>query len=248
MELWDQDPEEVEDNETHVIPWQLRCILIFISIWQFCFIISDAAVTALIFFLSKFFKLISRNCNEGDTLQQFSNAFPKTLKGAMKLIGVSNENFTQYIVCPLCHSVYNYDFGYVIENNIRIPNCCIHVKMPNHPSAAYRQPCGVPLMKTVKGRGGSGNISLKPFRVFPYQSLKDALKILISRKGFLDHCEHWRTRGAKLPAGILGDIYEGAVWRDFFVVDGVSFLQSRYNLCFTLNVDWFQPFTHTRKL
>lgn len=88
----------------------------------------------------------------------------------------------------------------------------------------------------------------KAFRVFPYQSLKDALKILISRKGFLDHCEHWQTRGAKLPAGILGDIYEGAVWRDFFVVDGVSFLQSRYNLCFTLNVDWFQPFTHTRKL
>ena len=33
-----------------------------------------------------------------------------------------------------------------------------------------------------------------------------------------------------------------------FVIDGNSFLQSSYNLCLTMNVDWFQPFTHTRKL
>ena len=30
-------------------------------------------------------------------------------------------------------------------------------------------------------------------------------------------------------------------------VDGVDFLKSRFSLCFTLNIDWFQSFVHTRK-
>jgi len=139
-------------------------------------------MTTLIFFLSKIFKLILHYYNECDVLQQLSNAFSKTFKGAMKLIRVSNENFTQYFVCPLCHSVFNYDFGYITDNNVRIPNHCPHIKMLNHPSAAHRHPCERLSMKTVRGKGGSGNISLKPFRVFPYQSFKDASKFFFQGK------------------------------------------------------------------
>lgn len=99
-------------------------------------------------------------------------------------------------------------------------------------------------MKTIRSR--NGNTSIQPFKVFPYQSLKDAIQRLILKDKFLDNCEHWRTR--TVAPGYLCDIYEGQTWLNFLSEIGSGFLQSRYNLCFTINLDWFQPFTHTRKL
>ena len=89
-------------------------------------------------------------------------------------------------------------------------------------------------MKTVKGR--SGISILRPHKVFPYQSVKEAIKKLISRNGLLGNCEHCKTRQCTIPSGMLGAVYEVKVWQE-----------SNYNLCLTINVDWFQPFTHTSK-
>ena len=106
------------------------------------------------------------------------------------------------------------------------------------------QPCGELLMKSVKGR--SGISILRPYKVFPYQSVKEAIKNLISRNGFLENCEHWKTRQHTIPSGMLGDVYEGKVWREFHE-EFFQQSQAHYNLCLTINVDWFQPFTHTSK-
>ena len=181
-------------------------------------------------------------------LQQLSNLFPKTIAGATKLIGMKYDNFTQYIVCQFCHSVYSHDLGYVMENGQKIPNTCSHVTMPKHPLPSQRKPCGGILMKSikVKGRSGNINITLQPNKIFPYQLVISVLKVFIARKGFLDCCEHWRSRSVTAPQ-FLSDVYDGKVWQDFLVVDGVNFLRSPYNLCLALNVDWFQPFSHTHK-
>ena len=79
--------------------------------------------------------------------------------------------------------------------------------------------------------------SFQPFKVYSYQSLKDSVSRLTKRKGFLEACELWRNRST--DDDILGDVYDGQVWRDF-----QSFLSHRHSWCVALNVDWFQPFTH----
>ena len=66
---------------------------------------------------------------------------------------------------------------------------------------------------------------------------------MLSRPGFLDHCEQWRNRN--IPDGILADIYDGRVWKEFKCVDGKPFLDIPYNFAFSVNIDWFQPFKHT---
>ena len=80
-------------------------------------------------------------------------------------------------MCPLCDSVFDFDFGYIMERGVKVPKRCPHVAMPNHPIASQRQPCGALLMKTL--RGSNGNY-VQPYKMFPYQSVKDGLIKLLS--------------------------------------------------------------------
>ena len=247
-EIWDEEMN-TEDYDMHedsnvLITWELRTILIFIATWQFCFGISDAGVAALLWFLSKFFHLILLKYNREGFLHHFCNIFPNTLKRTLHLLAVGNDTFTKFIVCPLCDSVFHYDFGYTMERGVKVPKHSPHVAMPNHPIASQRQRCGAILMKTLRGKNGN---FVQPYKMFPYQSVKDGLIKLLSRKGFLECCEHWRRRNQTIPAGTLCDVFEGRIWQNFMTVDGVDFLKSRCSLCFTLNIDWFQSFAHTRK-
>ena len=175
------DEEESDGSTTH---WQLRSIVVFILMWQFCFGISDAGILSLLVFLYSFLKLVT-------TGGMFEN-FPKTLKAAFRMTGINVNSFIQYIVCPACDSIFDYDFGCTVQEGNKISNCCPHVALPNHPHISQRQPCGVLLMKKVKGR--SGISILRPHRVFPYQSVKEAIKNLVAQKGFLENCDHWKTR------------------------------------------------------
>lgn len=76
---------------------------------------------------------------------------------------------------------------------------------------------------------------------------KAAVTNLANRRGFVDLCEKWRERWNSVPDGVMYDIYDGRMWREFQRVCGKSFLESSFTWCFTLNVDFFQPFSHTRK-
>jgi hypothetical protein len=42
------------------------------------------------------------------------------------------------------------------------------------------------------------------------------------------------------------DIYDGAIWKEFMVVNGRPFLDIPNNLGLILNVDWFRPYEHTQ--
>ena len=125
----------------------------------------------------------------------------------------------------------------------KVTNHCSHIAMPNHQFTSQRQPCKQLLMRTVRGR--SDSTFLQPHKIFVYHSIKDALKTLISQNGFLENCEQWRSRQNTIPNGVLGDIYDGRMWKEFMTINGDEFLASQYNFCFMLNIDWFQPYTHT---
>ena len=43
----------------------------------------------------------------------------------------------------------------------------------------------------------------------------------------------------------MGDIYDGKVWKDIFIIDGRPFLSIPNNLYLGLNIDWFNPFEET---
>ena len=49
-----------------------------------------------------------------------------------------------------------------------------------------------------------------------------------------------------MPAGILADVYDGEVWKDFNSEKYSNFLSRPGNLLLSLNVDWFQPFHRTK--
>ena len=44
-----------------------------------------------------------------------------------------------------------------------------------------------------------------------------------------------------MPATHLSDIYDGRVWDE---LKSTGFLQAPYCYGLTLNIDWFQPFSH----
>ena len=59
-------------------------------------------------------------------------------------------------------------------------------------------------------------------------------------------CEEWRDHKQNVPSGYLTDIYDGCIWNEWTSHDGKPFLSVPGNLLLMLNIDWFQPFTHTQ--
>ncbi len=59
--------------------------------------------------------------------------------------------------------------------------------------------------------------------------------------GFLRACNLWQKRTANDDT--LDDIYDGRIWTGY---DGAHFDSVPGHLLLTLNVDWFQPFKHTK--
>ena len=244
-EIVSEDEFEECDSDRELASWKLRAILVFILLWQFSFTVSDAAVVALLHFLYWLFHLLSVNFIKVVNGQNVTEEFPRTLKYASKLVGIDPNAFVQYTVCPKCDAVFTYELGFTLQGNQKVPNQCPYIEYPNHPHSSKRSPCNAYLMKTVKTR--TGKTMVKPYKVFAYQPLKAAVTNLANRRGFVDLCEKWRERWNSVPDGVMYDIYDGRMWREFQRVCGKSFLESSFTWCFTLNVDFFQPFSHTRK-
>jgi hypothetical protein len=59
------------------------------------------------------------------------------------------------------------------------------------------------------------------------------------KKNFASSCEKWRER--HMEDGILADVYDGQLWKDFQTVNGKDVLKNRRNYGFLLNFDFFQP-------
>ena len=172
------------------------------------------------------------------TMSQVLESMPANIDAAQKYLWVQEEQpFVTYVVCPSCDSIYDYEDCVVTRNSVKESKRCKHVSYPNHPHLSRRKECGTLLLRKVRsGR----NFKLVPIKAYPYQPLHVSLGRLVQREGFVDTCEQWRHRQLSVPPGYYGDVYDGQVWRDF-----QNFLSYPFCYMVTLNVDWFQPFTHT---
>ena len=128
---------------------------------------------------------------------------------SLPFVQVLDSNFTSYVVCSKCWSLYltkdvlvlNTDGSYVAYQ-------CSYVKFPKHPLKNRRIKCNAPLFKKVILP--SGRELYKPIHVYVYCSVIDTLKRFLKRPGFEKRCEHWRQR--RVPDGYLADVYDGRVY------------------------------------
>ena len=209
--------------------------LFFILMFQTLFHVSDAAVNVLLSFFMLFLQKLAKlfQCKK---LEGFATKLPCKVGQARVITNSGRNDFTRYVCCPICSSLYLWN------QSVPTPSNCTKVAYPNHTQVQHRRPCGSLLCKRVKTL--TGKIISRPILVYCYKSVIESLQEMVERPGFIDKCEQWRTR-EKLP-GRYTDIYDGKIWEDFQSYDGKPFLSLPYNFAFQLNIDWFQPFKHTQ--
>ena len=138
------------------------------------------------------------------------------------------------MVCPRCHSIYEYDC-FIVRHGQKESKLCSHVAYPNHSQCSKRRSCGATLLKKVSQEELTNSFQIKFTHTNCFSSH------LVQKEGFQDACEKWRSRKPLVPDVHLADIYDGHVWSDF---ESSGFLEAPFCYLLVLNVDWFQPFTH----
>ena len=228
-----------EDNSVeheHANNLVLWFIGFFLSL-QAKFYFPDSAIDILIKFLYAFIRILS-----GLSRSTFIDLLSRKLHVMRKKSNIE-EKFTKYVVCSNCCDIYNYEDCVSTVGQHKQRKDCISVKYPDHPQRSRRKPCGELLLKSV--HFVSGKKLLYPIKVYAYKSLKESLQSLLLRPNFYSCCQEWRIQSEFSLSGCLGDIYAGNIWNDYQQCMGSPFLSEPYSLAFVLNVDWFQPYTHT---
>lgn len=217
-------------------------LLLFLFLWQSVFKVADRAILVLLKFFKLFLHAVGRML-KAEVLINFAKIIPETLYLIEKNLGLQKDSFTKYAVCPKCKTLYNFeDCIRRRPNGEAVSAKCSHVEFPRHPQQARRRPCGTVLMKTMRSR--TGKPFLYPKQVYCVRKLTDSLQVLINKLDFMENCGRWRSRSTQLPENVLGDCFEGRVWKEFQYVDGEPFLAIPNNFGLMLNVDWFQPTKH----
>ena len=216
----------------------LRWLLIFLCLWSSFSSLSDNALEILLTFLRAMFDSMGTIF---PVVASFAVLFPKSVHLLRKQLGLDKDRFIKYVVCPKCHTLYNFDDCYEVVCGRKVTKKCTFVQFPNHRQHFRRTKCGEPLLKEVSLK--SGGIKLYPHKVYCYNSIIDNLRQFLQRPGFVNKCELWRSRD--IPDGFLADIFDGRIWKEWQYVDEKPYLAAPRNYAFMLNVDWFQPFKHS---
>ena len=133
--------------------------LIFLLLWQCIFHVSHAGMAVLVLFVHHLFHLLSRLSSQ--YLTSLSNGYPSSLHNVRRLL---DDQFIEYVVCPTCHSIYDYSqcFRQDVQGR-RFSERCWYVRFPNHPFRQHRKECGTLLLESIQMR--TGKISLHPRKV-----------------------------------------------------------------------------------
>ncbi|XP_077866482.1 uncharacterized protein LOC144354692 [Saccoglossus kowalevskii] len=221
-------------NHSHL----MTAILMFLLSWQKIYVVSDRGIQCLVTFIKHLLLTVAVIFNVNG-LTKFIKVLPGTLFTIRKFLGLDRDAFTQYVVCPKCHSIYPFENCFKMKSNgQKVSLKCSHIAFPQHQHQSRQKACGEVLLKKVKGQNGQEY--LYPKKVYCYRSLITSLKTFVRRPGFVTACNMWRERQPE--ENILNDIFDGKVWKDF---QNEGFFKSKFNLSLTLNVDWFQPYDHT---
>ena len=168
-----------------------------------------------------------------NSIADIARAFPSTLYRRADYIKdkVPIPPIALKVVCHTCHSLNDYSECIEKQGTVTIVQCC------NECSRHKKQ---TPLLRSVVSY--KGTTKYYPFLIYPYYSLISTLRCMLLRPGFLDLCEEWRNC---LSSDLtMCDVYDGRLWKEFLLFNGLPFLAAKYSLVFMLNIDWFQLFKH----
>ena len=199
--------------------------------------IPEVAIDKLFSFLCVFFKVIGRF---SPFVALLAKKLPTSSQDARTNLGLVRE-YKKFVVCPKCWKLFSFEDSIEECGSIRSTKHCNFVAYPNHTQRARRTPCNADLLKKVEL--ASGKNILHPYKMFCYRSLKSTLQDFLQRPDFQKECEHWRSKLRN--SGCYEDIYDAKMWMDFQNPGGQPFLSLPYTYGLTLNIDWFQPFSHT---
>ena len=229
------EASKVHESAKCIVRW----MLIFLCLWSSFCSLSDNALEILLEFLRAVFDSMGTIF---PVIASFTVLLPRSLRLLRKQLGIDQDQFTKYVVCPKCHQLYNFDDCY--DTNLlgkKVTKICTFVEHPNHRQHFRRTKCGEPLLKEVSLK--SGETKLYPFKVYCYNSVIRNLCHFLQRPGFVSKCEMWRNR--EIPTGYLADVFDGRIWKEWQYVNGQAYFAAQRNYAFMLNVDWFQPFKHS---
>lgn len=225
-------------------------LLIFLESFRTLFNIPNTAFSHLLAFLPVFLTAFIRSVAG---YKEDIPSFPKTLylfEKAIDFLKKEETGIVRYVMCPLCAT--RYEEGEVVRTmreKQETQFCCSrHLiaqttlsKSKKHNRSARKRDgklCGTRLTKVNR----SGEV--RPLLVFPYLPVLISLKRLLCERWIRDALDHWTRR--EVPEGVLSDIYDGRMWKNFKDRDGQKFFSGPERLGFILNVDWFQPYTHSQ--
>ena len=135
------------------------------------------------------------------TIAKISELFPKSFHTMKDILKLNEDDFTRFVVCPKCHSIYRFEECF-IDSACKIPRLCSTCEYPHHPHRSRRLPCGAKLLAEVSLTNNCRKYY--PCKVYCYKPLKDSLHTLVSCVGFLTLCELWRLRNP--PPDTMCDI------------------------------------------
>lgn len=155
------------------LPTFVRILMCFLLIWQVVSHVSDASLAMLIVFFHHFFRLLSSMEESSGVISTLARFWPKTLGSMHKVMGFEKEEFVQYVVCPKCHSIYDYSDCFMMKHGIEVSKTCQHCPFPQHPNKSQRKPCGAVLLQSIKTKT---SMILRPWKVYCYRSLVTSLQ------------------------------------------------------------------------
>ena len=125
----------------------------------------------------------------------FAVLFPRSVHLLRKQLGVDQDKFIKYVLCPMC--LYNFDVCCKTLFGRKVAMTCAFKQFLHHRKHFRRTACGEPLLKEASLK--SGETKLYPFKVYCYNSVTENLKYFLQRPGFASKCELWRSR--HIPQG-----------------------------------------------
>jgi hypothetical protein len=163
-----------------------NCLVILLAYFWTYYPVPNNAMEFLLLSLKRFFEALAFSNN---WFAAFALAFPGSLYLFRKEIGLTEDKFIKFVVCPSCNATYKFEDCHRTVGNRKVSKTCLFVRFPNHQQSRMCKPCGgTILLKEVKLKDGATR--LYPHKMFCYQSIVATLKQFVMRSG-LQNCANY---------------------------------------------------------